>query len=86
MIAVVITPKKRRGVRIGDRKYSTIFTDFPFFAIYDALKSCAQVVDKKHVTPIQGRVATVGFFSFLIRRLQVQVLSGVLQKNPCFTL
>jgi len=70
-------PKKSHGVRIGERKYSTIFTNFHFFASCDTLKSCVQIVDNKQVTPIRDRVVTVRFFSFLIRRLQVQVLSGV---------
>jgi len=70
-------PKKRHGVRIGECKYSMIFTDLPFFANDDTLKSCAQVIEYKQVTAIRDRVASIGFFSFLIRRLQVQVLSGV---------
>jgi len=70
-------PKKRHGVRFGERKYSTIFTNFHFFASCDTPKSCEQIVDNKHVTPFRDRVVTFGFFCFLIRRLQVQVLSGV---------
>jgi len=70
-------PKKRRGVRIGERKYSAIFTNSHFFASCDTFKSCVQIFDNKQVTPIRDRVVTFGFFSFLIRRLQVQVLSGV---------
>ena len=71
-------PKKRHGVRIGERKYSTIFTNFHFFASCDTPKSCVQVVDNKQVASILDCVESLGFFSFLIRRLQVQVLSGVL--------
>ena len=73
-------PKKRHGVRIGERKYSTIFTNFHFFASCDTFKSCVQIVDNKEVTPFLDRVVTFGFFSFLIRRLLVRVQPGVLRK------
>ena len=81
VIPVVIYSKKRRGVRIGERKYSTIFTDFPFFASCDALKSYAQVVDNKYVMPIHSHVASVGFSSFLNHRSLVRIQLRVSQKT-----
>ena len=63
-------PKKRRGVRFGERKYSTIFTNFHFVASYDTPKSCVQVFDNKHVAPIRDAVVTLGFFGFPVRRTE----------------
>ena len=69
-------PKKRRGVRIGERKYATICNTFPFFVTSDRLVSCTQVLGNKRVMPFYGRVVSVGFFSFLNRRSLVQFQSG----------
>ena len=70
-------PKKRRGVRIGERKYATICNELPFFANGDTLVSCAQLIENKRVMPFHGRVVSVGFFSFLNRRSLAQIQSGM---------